>query len=193
LTARQSLKKSFRKKKTRLYHSLAQKHNVFSLCLKHLSEAREQLMKNPPDGITQDALLAGQVNTYQSGRRRLKRAMKDPSMENNHNLRKAAKNLWNQTQVLRILWPSVFDPVIRSLDRLCDEMGMDHDLAELQAVIKGTSLLNGKDLDHVLKAAEGQRKKSQRLAWQLAGKIYAETPAAFSKRMKVYWELMLKK
>jgi len=183
-----SLKKSFRKKKAGFYRSLARKNNVLSRCLQQIAEAKKQLKGNPPVDIKPDILLAGYAHTYKTGRRRLRKAMQDPSMENNHNLRKAVKNLWNQSQVLRILWTTVLNPYIRSLDRLGDLLGMDHDLAELEAAIKEEPLLSGKEFDQGIKVVEVRRKKCQRSAWQLACKIYAETPAAFLKRMGAYWK-----
>lgn len=182
-----NLTRLFSKRKAVLYRSLARDENVFSHCLKKLSEAREALLENPPAGITQESILKGYGQTYRSGRLRLKKALEVPSTENNHELRKAVKNLWNQTQVLCMLWPPVLNSYIHSLDRLGDALGTDHDLAELEDAIGNRPVIETRDLQKVLKELERRRSKYQRSAWQMAGKIYAETPAAFVKRMKAYF------
>ena len=88
-----------------------------------------------------------------------------------------------------MLWPIVLNPFIRSLDRLGHQLGIDHDLAELEAAIKENNIIRGKPLEKVLNMVAQQRKRIQRSAWKLALKIYAEKPSSFSRRMEAYWKV----
>ena len=189
--AEQDLIKYFKREKNRLYRSLAGEKSILKRCSKQLSSAQDQLPDYLLKGITPKIILAGLKKTYKSGYKRLKKAIQDPSTENNHALRKAVKSLWNQLQVLRVLCPFVIGPYILSLDRLGDLLGTEHDLAELEQVIKENSTLQKKVLHPILSVIKRQRRINQQSAWKIVGRIYAETPSAFSKRMEVYWDLML--
>lgn len=179
--------------KASLSMSLHEGPDPFEICRLRLDEAGKQFLLNGQIPADIPGMTAGLKKTYRSGYKKFSIAYRAPSMENNHNFRKAAKNLWHQMQLLRISWPAALGPFISSLDRLCNRLGMEHDLAELERAITGHTIINEKEKEFLFTLLRRQRKRIQHSAWTLAAKIYAEKPSAFARRMETYLILMTQK
>jgi CHAD domain-containing protein len=76
-------------------------------------------------------LASGIVRAYDSGRRAMRAALRQPTTEHLHECRKQAKCLWHQLQFLEGVWPAGMETIGASAQRLADLLGDDHDLAML--------------------------------------------------------------
>ena len=78
-----------------------------------------------------DAVCEGLERTYRRGRRDLREARAEPSVEALHEWRKRVKELWYHHTLLRELWPPVMAATGDEAHALADRLGDDHDLAVL--------------------------------------------------------------
>lgn len=127
----------------------------------------------------------GLTRSYREGRQALKRVLTDPSVENVHEWRKRAKDLWYQLRIVHDAWPELLGETVDQAHRLADLLGDHHDLALL-----GDDLHSRQDLGE-RNAFEGaiEQRQDELLdaALELGRRLYAEKPKAFRQRIKAYW------
>src|SRR5206468_1892032 len=78
------------------------------------------------------ALRGGLRHSYRRGRQALAAAAAAPSADRFHELRKRAKCLSHQLEVLRPAWPEGATRLGRRLDELAQRLGDHHDLSNLR-------------------------------------------------------------
>jgi CYTH domain-containing protein len=84
----------------------------------------------------------------------------------------------------------VLEPIVATLDDLAEALGDDHDLAVLVELLAGDPHQFGGGL-HALRVIDVARAKQadlRRRAFRLGASVYAESPAAFTRRMESYWD-----
>jgi CHAD domain-containing protein len=135
-----------------------------------------------------EALESGLLRSYKRGRRAFARTHSNGSMEELHAWRKRAKDLWYQERLLAPTCGPTVRGHVKELDRLCDLLGDDHDLAVLrqQLTKEGTEI--AADLDAVVKLIDHRRDELQTEASKLGERLYAEKPKAFRRRMRASWQ-----
>lgn len=136
-----------------------------------------------------DMLSSGLKRMYRRCVVNLDTAMKQPSAENIHNFRKPVKYMWSQMVLLHPIWPLVFGQNIRNLDKLGERLGDEHDLAELEQYLWSHHYAKAEAIEPLILAIRKERKRIQRNVWPLSRKVFAETPAAFAKRVHAYWKV----
>lgn len=133
---------------------------------------------------------SGLTMTYARGRKALRDADDDPSIERLHEWRKCTKYLRYHLRLLRPAWPALLEPIRCEVKILGDLLGDDHDLAVLEQVLEQALSGNNAHQDQ-LKTLEGLiRRRSRDLRSQahwLGRRVYAEKPEAFRKRIRSYW------
>ncbi|MFL5863426.1 MAG: CHAD domain-containing protein [Solirubrobacteraceae bacterium] len=129
----------------------------------------------------------GLHQSYRRGTKAFATAQRDPSDTNLHEWRKRVKDLWYQ---LRLLAP-VCGPVVRGQAQdahtLADLLGDDHDLAVLRQTLVSVSGGVAADIDAVLGLVDHRRSRLQAEAFAFGGRVYAERPKAFVRRMRACW------
>ena len=110
-----------------------------------------------------------------------------------HEFRKSAKALGYQLRVLRPVWPELLEVLLEATDQLTDKLGDDHDLAVLRsrflaepynpAETQGAADMRRDFIDSL----DRRRRKLQLEAYRIAGRIYAEKPRQFDRRICCYW------
>jgi CHAD domain-containing protein len=130
-------------------------------------------------------IASGLRDSYARGCDGLRLVRKDPTPENLHNWRKAVKDLWHQTRLLRRTWPPVMLALGGELKKLADALGEHHDLAVLAEWIEN----NFKDgaCREPLEAAGRARARLEEGFLPAGRRIYAETPDEFCRRIHAYW------
>jgi CYTH domain-containing protein/CHAD domain-containing protein len=132
-------------------------------------------------------LASGVRRTYERGKQAMERAEREPSADNFHQWRKRAKDLWYLLRLLRPAWPELLDATTEQAHRLADLLGDHHDLAVLAGDLEGRQL--GADETATLAAAIVERQRELAAeALELGGRLYAEKPKAFRRRLRVYWD-----
>jgi CHAD domain-containing protein len=180
----------FQKSHKQLTLDLIKKQKLFHQILLLLKAEKERIKNMPLLPCEFNALADGLRRTYRRGRNTLDVAVKEPTAENLHNLRKSVKYLWNQMILLRPLWPPVMRLTIHQLDLLAEKLGFDHDLAELE---KHLMEKNKIQYEQLLIYIGNRRKQIQKTIYPLALRIYAVTPRSMAKRLKTYEEIFRKK
>jgi CYTH domain-containing protein len=132
---------------------------------------------------------AGIECTYQQGRRDFRRAQAKPTDTNLHEWRKSLKTLWYQTRLIEPAAPSVLGSLVATLDDIAEALGDDHDLAVLvERLSADPARFGGKrNVKRATRMARRQQDDLRRRAFRLGASVYAESPAAFTKRMRTYW------
>ena len=116
---------------------------------------------------------------YRSGRLAFRRAKKDPSIENLHELRKRSQYLRGALELLQL--KSKAAKRARRLSRL---LGDDHDLAVLNRALSADGhASSGLDArERVSKLIERRREKLQKRGLVLAHRLYRATPKHFGRK-----------
>jgi CHAD domain-containing protein len=115
---------------------------------------------------------------YRLGRRRMRAARKDPSVERLHEWRKRVKDLWHADELLRPAKPKRMRRWARDAHRLSDLLGEDHDLAVLRQRVAAP------DLRAVI---DRRRTDLQAEAFALGARIYGRRPRALAHRVEAWW------
>jgi CHAD domain-containing protein len=126
------------------------------------------------------------LRIYRRGRKAARAAVKDPSTENLHELRKRAKDLWYAARILRPVAPKRMRALGRDAHRLSDLIGEDHDLSVLEqhATRHRSQLAN----DAAFTALEGlsarRRRQLQSQALRRARRRYRTKPTKLARRWR---------
>ena len=136
------------------------------------------------------AVSPGLRSTYARGRREMVAAYTETDHQAFHLWRKRAKYLRYQMEFLAPLWPEVVVGMATTLDRLGLILGEDHDLAELQGLLRQRPDLCPSPRERSLFGALSRQRRSElQIAAEILGRrIYAEKPSSFQHRFGEYWE-----
>lgn len=136
-----------------------------------------------------DVLLAGARTTYERGRGAMSQAAKGEHDEDLHEWRKREKDLWYATRLLAPSAPAVLGPQAKLLHVLSEDLGDDHDLAVLADLVGvDPEAFGGEEAARpALERAARSRADLQHHAFGLGAQAYAESPKAFTRRLKAYW------
>ena len=149
-----------------------------------LEEARGRIDDWPLERDSFAALSEGLERTYRRGRREFREARAEAATEALHEWRKRVKQLWYHASLLRCAWPPVMTAFADEAHELSDRLGEDHDLA----------MLAGWAAEHVghepelVDAVEDRRERLQSEAFALGGRLYAEKPSAYVRRIERLWD-----
>lgn len=133
------------------------------------------------------AVDAGLTRSYKRGRRAFTHARKDGSTGDLHNWRKRVKDLWYHQRLLAPTCGPAVRGQAKDAHHVADLLGDDHDLAVLSAVLQSDSMTVPADVDAVLNLIDHRRTELQTAAIRIGQRLYAESPKAFSRRMRRSW------
>jgi len=155
------------------------------------SELRANARELPAQGKFND-LVSCLRKTYRRGKKCLDQAIIQPTAENFHELRKITKSLWNELILIRPIWPSYYGFAIHHLDNLAQKLGFEHDLAELEKLLRGES--SGKDrIQRTLLSdyIAWKRKQMQKSIIPLAQRLFADKPGAVEQKALNFYRIFL--
>jgi len=136
-----------------------------------------------------DLLEAGLRQSYARGLRAYRDARKRPSTEALHEWRKHAKYHFYHVRLLGHVWPAVMQARESMLEALTEELGHEHDLDDLRMMlIERPAPEELRDATaRLLSAIEARREELRRTAFALGARLYAESPAAATRRFSAYF------
>ena len=110
-----------------------------------------------------------------------------------HELRKCAKALGYQLQLLQPIWPATLGTLIDEIDQLSSRLGDANDLAVLQKRIREKPSSN-RDEDQsarqdLMRAIDHRKQKLRFQALKYARTSYSERPGQFDRRLAGYWQI----
>jgi len=132
------------------------------------------------------ALEAGLRRVYRTGHRALALAAETSSMENLHEVRKQAKYLWHQLQLVEGVWTGTGKELIDQTHKLSTLLGEDHDLAVLRQTLAADPLSFGghRVLKAVFAVIDGRREELEKEAFALGFEIYDDPSKIFITRIR---------
>jgi CHAD domain-containing protein len=134
------------------------------------------------------AIRPGLDTGYRRGRRAFERARATPTVDNLHEWRKRAKDLWYALRLLKPVSPDIIGGHADEAHALSDLLGDDHDLALLRETLRTGVGDVPVDVDAVIELIDRRRDQLQAEAMQVGERLYAERPKAFRRRMRSYWK-----
>jgi CHAD domain-containing protein len=145
--------------------------------LRHLKRSTATWKLN--DGF--EVIEPGLRKSFRRGRKALKLACEKPTAENFHDLRKRVKDRWYQVRILEGLWPTPGQSPEKILRDLQEDLGDDHNLDVLRALIPAESVA----LREMVETMQtGLRQK----AIAVATAIYHCKPRDYAQELKHFWE-----
>jgi CYTH domain-containing protein/CHAD domain-containing protein len=137
------------------------------------------------------SLASGLERSYGRGRKDHRRAEAKPTDHHLHEWRKSLKTLWYQVRLIERCAPSMLAPLVATLDDIAEALGDDHDLAVLIERLSATPERFGgkRKVKVATRLARQEQADLRERAFRLGATIYAESPSAFTKRMRMYWNL----
>lgn len=133
------------------------------------------------------ALARGLTRGYRQARRALPDDWSSASAEQIHELRKRVVAHRYQIELVEPLWPRMTKLWVSEAQRLRDRLGHHHDLE----VLKALSVAHGplaQWRDALLAPIAARQGDHVREAARLAGRLFAERPKAFRRRIEALWE-----
>jgi len=133
----------------------------------------------------------GLEDNYKAGRQALKTARDKPTDDTLHDWRKRVKDHWYHTQLLAAAWPAEFKTRQKSLKRLSEYLGDDHDLAVMQQLLVDEPTLFGASNTRLAigESLAQQRERLQEKAFSLGLRLYLDKPTALAERWRDLWRL----
>lgn len=136
-----------------------------------------------------DAVAPGLKRIYRQGRRRARRAAKDPTGEHLHEWRKRVKDLRHVAEVLTPANPKRMRKLAKRADRLGETLGSEHDYAVLAGVVaqRRENFSDAREYERLSKAIERHRSELRRSALARGRKLYARKPKRLVKQIARDW------
>jgi CHAD domain-containing protein len=136
-----------------------------------------------------DALRPGLRRIYRRGRKRLRAACAEPSVENLHEYRKRVKDLWHAAQLVRPAHPKRMKRLSRRAHDVADLLGDDHDLSVLRDYIEVHPQLveDAASRDALLAVLDRRRNVLRRRALKRGRRLYKRSPKRFVGSIERGW------
>jgi CHAD domain-containing protein len=140
------------------------------------------------DKIDFDTLATGLKRTYRSGRETGREAEHRRTDNAFHEWRKYAKYHWNQLGLLESCAEEILPSAHKCAGDLAEQLGLHHDLAVLQDLLKETPAELGPDIDveFALDAADRRQDEIEQRIGTLGRQVFAEKPKALKARFSAY-------
>jgi CHAD domain-containing protein len=151
-----------------------------------LRSARKELAK-PRGGRGWSTLGPGLRRVYRSGRRAAAATEQRATDENLHELRKQAKYLWHELQILAPIQPATLGKLAELAHQCSRRLGDDHDLALLRQQVSRSRSLSRSASRSIVASIDRRRRRLQQRAHLLGRRLYRERPREFEKRLGCYW------
>lgn len=159
--------------------------------LEELTAMREEVAGWKLSGKGFALFARGLEDNYKAGRQALKTARDKPTDDTLHDWRKRVKDHWYHTQLLAAAWPAEFKTRQKSLKRLSEYLGDDHDLAVMQQLLVDEPTLFGASNTRLAigESLAQQRERLQVKAFSLGLRLYLDKPTALAERWRDLWRL----
>ena len=156
-----------------------------------LTTERGEIDALPLEGDGWGLIGPGLDRAYRRGRKRLRAVEEDPSVASLHELRKRVKDLWYQVRLIKDADEQMLGALADHAHDLSDHLGDDHDLALLRETVqrRTAAFSDPADKRWLLEAIDRRRGELQFAALSLGGRIYADKPKRFAKRLEKRWDV----
>lgn len=155
-------------------------------CIQSLRACRARVRLMKPSSLDLVTVAAGLQRIHRAGRRTLAGARQAGTPEALHEWRKQVKYLSNALSALDVSTSSQLAKTEERAGELADQLGDDHDLAELARyfALDADSTIDAAARKNLAKLIERERAKLRKSAYALGAKIYDEKPKHFVARFE---------
>ena len=135
------------------------------------------------------AVEAGLERVYRRGRKRMRRARKDPSSEHLHDWRKRVKDLSHVAQLLRPAAPKQMKKLAKRAHKVANLLGDHHDLTVLRDYVDvhPQEFADEETRETLLAVIERRRNVLERKALKRGKRLYRKSPKRFVGAIKRGW------
>ena len=171
---------------------MSRHENILTEVSSQLKDSKKDIEDLPLESTHFDLVYNGLKKIYKQGRDAFSDVKKVPDAEHFHEFRKRVKYLWYHLRLLRNAWPVVLKGYNKSLDKLSDFLGEEHDLAELKHLILDSGQLktvSENEKKELIQIIEAKRKDIQAHIYPAGEKLYYEKPKRFTNRIAHYWRV----
>lgn len=148
-----------------------------------LTRATACLANWPLERSSLEDIVTALAQSYRRARRRLPRKWEDTDPEALHDFRKAVVAFRYQLDLIAPLWPKVWHAFIDEVQRLRLQLGRSNDLVALSLLMQPKQLL-AHWRSRLTPPIESRRRFHLARARLLAGRVFAESPRSFRKRIQ---------
>jgi CHAD domain-containing protein len=153
-----------------------------------LEAVRARVPTWPVDELAVDDLLDGLEKTYKRGRQAFEAAYDDPTAARFHQWRKRVKYGRYQARLVRDLWEEQLQLRRKAMHELSDLLGEEHDLAQLEALVRDDLDARLDEPTRSLIQGLSQRRRAQvrTSAAQCGARLFAEPASKLTSRLRAY-------
>ncbi|MGO8953887.1 MAG: CHAD domain-containing protein [Rhodomicrobium sp.] len=157
--------------------------------LGELEKAKDSLSKLDLRRAKMSDLLDSACATYRKGRHAMKDALKTGGDEAIHSWRKLAQQHWRHMLLLKDAWPKEAKARVAQARRLSGVLGQHNDLAVMREIILTNRIVfrSPDDVKMLCRCIEKKQAQFLSEADSEGGRLYAEKPKAFGKRLDAHW------
>jgi CHAD domain-containing protein len=154
-----------------------------------LRKIKASLLKLGLRQVAMSDVLASASKTFRAGRRVMKAALKSGGGEPLHEWRKLAQRHWRHMLLLKDAWPQETKDRAALARKLSDLLGQYNDLTVMRETIHANKVIfrNSSDVEMVCDCLNTKQKWLLKKAASRGGRLYAEKPKAFARRLKSHW------
>lgn len=133
----------------------------------------------------------GLLKTYRCGKRAMIKAYKKPNTKNFHEWRKRVKYHWFHLQLISPIWPKYIKSYIAEIEQLAEQLGDEHDLANLKEILLDKKWEKNKmpQIKNLIHFIDKKRNEIRDYAYPVGKRLFFERPGSVSKRFENYWSL----
>ena len=153
---------------------------------RYLDYATLSLERWPLTAINFDTVADGLIATYRRGRQLLPENWAEADAEHLHDLRRRVVEHSHQMNLIEPLWPRLGKVWSEEAQRLRNRLGACQDLAVFTGLIAPHQPL-APWRSRLLPMIEARRAAHLKTAARLAGRLFAEKPKAFRRRIAALW------
>jgi CHAD domain-containing protein len=135
-----------------------------------------------------DSIRKGMKRVYRKGLRSQGRLEDETSMAELHEYRKCCRYLQFQVEMIHPIYPRLLKAYATSIDHHTEQLGTIRDLQRLECILHQSSgSLSPNSLSKLQKVIEAQCSDTMAGLFGKSRLIFPESPAAFMKRIRSYW------
>lgn len=181
-----SLTRQLRAKRMAKRRDLFQTPDKLRACIQSLRACSARVRLWKLSSLAPASVAAGLQRVHRAGRRTLAGARQAGTPEALHEWRKQVKYLSNALSALDVSPSSQLAKTEERAGELADQLGDDHDLAELAryVALDADSTIDAAARKNLAKLIERERAKLRKSAYALGAKIYDEKPKHFVARFE---------
>jgi CHAD domain-containing protein len=152
----------------------------------YIGDAAETLEQWPLEDLSFDPLASSLAASYRRARRTRPRNWRDASPEHLHALRRRVVEHRHQMEFVTPLWPRLGKLWVKEAQRLRSRLGAYQDLILLQG-LSGPHQPLAPWRSRLTPAIERRQAEHLAVSTRLAGRIFAERPRDFRRRLQALW------